>query len=107
MTTVAIINRTTVDPDHLSTGAPAIPVTGDKENKTTVVQETIRSIKIYRQESFRQNIVSVKSQHQFRNNANSIADLLEVSCQFAAYSTYVYVLHSASGMERLASKGKF
>ena len=44
MTTVAIINRTTVDPDHLSTGAPTIPVTGDKENKTTVVQETIRSI---------------------------------------------------------------
>jgi hypothetical protein len=44
MTTVAIINRTTVDPDYLSTGVPTIPVTGDKENKTTVVQETIRSI---------------------------------------------------------------
>jgi predicted transcriptional regulator len=44
MTTVATIHRTTVDPDHLSTGAPTIPVTGDKENKTTVVQETIRSI---------------------------------------------------------------
>jgi predicted transcriptional regulator len=44
MTTVAIMDRTTVGPDHLSTEAPTIPVTGDKENKTTVVQETIRSI---------------------------------------------------------------
>jgi len=44
MTTVATIDRTTVDPDHLSTEAPTIPVTGDKENKTTVVQETTRSI---------------------------------------------------------------
>jgi predicted transcriptional regulator len=44
LTTVATIDRTTVDPDHLSTEAPTIPVTGDKENKTTVVQETTRSI---------------------------------------------------------------
>jgi predicted transcriptional regulator len=44
LTTVATIDRTTVDPDHLSTEAPTIPVTRDKENKTTVVQETTRSI---------------------------------------------------------------
>jgi predicted transcriptional regulator len=44
MTTVATIDRTTVDPDHLSTEAPTIPVTGDKENQTTVVQATTRSI---------------------------------------------------------------
>jgi hypothetical protein len=44
MTTVATTDRTTVDPDHLSTEAPTIPVTGDKENKTTVVQETTRFI---------------------------------------------------------------
>ena len=44
MTTVAAVDRTTVDPHHLSTEAPPVPVTGDKENKTTVVQETTRSI---------------------------------------------------------------
>ena len=44
MTTVDRINRSTVYSGDLSTEAPTIPVTGDKENKTTVVQETTRSI---------------------------------------------------------------
>jgi hypothetical protein len=44
VTTVDSTYQSTVDPDDLTTEAPAIPVTGDKQNKTTVVRETTRSI---------------------------------------------------------------
>jgi predicted transcriptional regulator len=44
MTTVDRAYRSTVDPDDLATEAPAIPVAGDKENKTTVVRQTTRFI---------------------------------------------------------------
>ncbi len=44
MTTVATMDRSTVDSDDLSTEVATIPVTGDEENKTTVVRETTRSI---------------------------------------------------------------
>ena len=44
VTTVARTNKSTVYPDNLSTEAQAIPVTGDKEDRTTVVRETTRSI---------------------------------------------------------------
>src|SRR5208283_1559387 len=44
LTTVDRTNWSTVDQNDMSTEAPAMPDTGDKENKTTVVQETTRSI---------------------------------------------------------------